>query len=784
MIRQAVIQLAGIPLAAIQLAAILSLLLIAPGGRAFAAQDAGRMVSGRTVSGMVRDETGAAVSGAQVTLKIGSISVTRMTDSDGKFSFKSVSSDSGTVSVRSSGFITQERTWRVNEQGEPALEIVLEPAGYAEQVTVTAARTEERVSDTAASVIVLSDEDLKTTAALTLDDALRQVQGFSLFRRSGSRTANPTSQGVSLRGVGASGASRALVISDGIPLNDPFGGWVYWDRLARESIGKVEVMQGAASSLYGTDALGGVINLIERDPRQSTLSLEASYGNEQSPDVSLFGSGRLGNWVGSLGAAAFHTDGYIIVPESTRGHVDTPAGVQDSSVDLRIERIVSDRARFFARGSIFEESRRNGTPLQTNNTHLHQLAVGGDWSAQRLGSFSFRVYGGPQLFNQGFSSVAADRNSETLVRSQRVPAQQIGLTAQWSYAARSQTFVAGVDAREVRGASDELIYVAGKLSSAVGAGGREKVAGVFFEDIIHLAPRWLLTLGARFDQWRNYDALSTTRPLAIPGPPVVTTFPDRKEHSFNPRLAVLHKVTENVAISAAIYHAFRAPTLNELYRSFRLGNILTLANQNLRAERLTGGEAGASYSGLKDRLAVRGTLFWNEIDGPVANVTLQVTPALITRQRQNLGSTRSRGIDINASARVSNTVTLSAGYEFVDATVLEFPANVTLVGLRIPQVPRNQLTFQARYSNPALFTVAFQGRMVGDQFDDDQNQFLLDRFFALDATVSRRVGPGVEVFGAFENLFNQRYTVALTPLKNIGPPILGRFGIRLRLGSE
>src|SRR5262249_5446481 len=153
--------------------------------------------------------------------------------------------------------------------------------------------------------------------------------------RSGSRTANPTSQGVSLRGVGASGASRALVISDGIPLDDPFGGWVYWDLIPRESIARVEVLQGAASSLYGSDALGGVINLIERNPRQSTISLEASYGNEQSADFSLFASGRLGKWVGGLTAAAFHTDGYVLIPESVRGRVDTPAGVEDSSINVK-----------------------------------------------------------------------------------------------------------------------------------------------------------------------------------------------------------------------------------------------------------------------------------------------------------------------------------------------------------------------------------------------------------------------------------------------------------------
>ena len=116
------------------------------------------------------------------------------------------------------------------------LKVELAPAPFSEEVAVTAARTLTRVSETAASVVVISREDVAATAALTLDDALRQVPGFTLFRRSGSRTANPTSQGVSLRGVGASGASRAVVLADGIPINDPFGGWVYWGRVPREAV--------------------------------------------------------------------------------------------------------------------------------------------------------------------------------------------------------------------------------------------------------------------------------------------------------------------------------------------------------------------------------------------------------------------------------------------------------------------------------------------------------------------------------------------------------------------
>ncbi len=129
---------------------------------------------------------------------------------------------------------------------------------------MTAARTETRLAETAASVVVLGEEELESAAALTSDDVLRQVPGFQLFRRTSSRAANPTAQGVSLRGVGASGASRAVVLYDGVPLNDPFGGWVYWARVPREGLARVEVLRGASSSLYGSGALGGVVQFVPR----------------------------------------------------------------------------------------------------------------------------------------------------------------------------------------------------------------------------------------------------------------------------------------------------------------------------------------------------------------------------------------------------------------------------------------------------------------------------------------------------------------------------------------
>ncbi len=748
------------------------------------AQQKGGPRPGR-VEGVVRDATGAGVPGAEVTLRSRSFAAVQTTRADGAFVFESIAAESGLLVARAPGFAPAEREWSLPPSGVVHLEIVLAPASLYEGVSVTATRTATRVGDTPASVVVLSQEEFAATAARAIDDVLRQVPGFSLFRRTGSRTANPTSQGVSLRGLGASGASRAVVLQDGVPLNDPFGGWVYWGRVPRAAVSALEVLRGGASSLYGTAALGGAVQIRTPPPGEPGLSLETSLANQQTAEVSLFGTQRIGPWAGAIAGEAFHTGGYLPVDAADRGRVDTPAGSERATLEVTGERRIGERGRLFGKFSAFGESRRNGTPLQTNRTHIRQYVLGGDWPSAAAGDFSLRAYAGGQTFHQAFSAVAADRNSEALTRRQRVPSQQLGVSLQWSGRAwAKQTPTVGFEARQVRGHSDELIFSGGVPASDVDAGGRQRSYSFFAIDTLRPAPRWILIAGVRVDRWRNYDAASATRPPGSAGVSSVTLFADRTETALSPRLSVLYRLRPNAWLSGSAYRAFRAPTLNELYRSFRVGNIVTLANPALRAERLTGGELGAHCTAFGQRLALRGGFFWSEVARPVANVTLSATPALVTRQRQNLGRTQSRGVELEAEARPSKNLILSAGFQFTDATVLSFPASRALEGLRIPQVPRHQFTFQARYSPASRWTLAFQARAVGAEFEDDQNRLSLERYFVLDALVSRAMTSSLELFAAAENLFDQRYAVGRTPIRTIGPPVLVNVGLKLRLGAR
>jgi outer membrane receptor protein involved in Fe transport len=737
--------------------------------------------------GVVVDQDGAPVPGASVAVTfhrpflIGSV----RTDSEGRFEFKDpLSSYYGlTLRVSAEGFGDFKRSWGKGEWAGGELRVVLRPTAYAERVTVTAARTETRLAETAASVVVLGEDELESAAALTADDVLRQVPGFQLFRRASSRTANPTAQGVSLRGVGASGASRAVVLYDGVPLNDPFGGWVYWGRVPREGLGRVEVLRGASSSLYGSGALGGVVQFVPRKAEDTRLRFETSYGTQRTADASLYASTLRGGWELSLSAQTFGTGGYVPVDERERGRVDTHAASRNAYGELYVGRSFERGLHVFARPSSYGESRRNGTPLQFNRTHVRQLAAGVTWDTARVGLFELRAHASTQVFDQSFTSVAADRASETLTRLQRVPAQGSGLSFQWSRAAGSrQALVAGVEWSEARGASDELVYVAGRPSSLVGAGGRARTAGFYARDAVRVTDRLVVTPGVRFDRWRNYRAQQTTRSLT--GTASTVSFGERTETAFSPQLSAVFKVSDALSLDATFARAFRAPTLNELYRSFRVGNVFTLADENLRAERLTSGEAGLLFNSTRRGTAARANLFWMDVTRPVANVTLSVTPALITRQRKNLGRTRSRGFEAEFEQRLGRGWTASVGYLFADARVESFPADVTLEGRRLPQVARQQLSFQLRYAGRAPLTFALQGRASSAQFDDDQNLLRLGGYFTLDAFLSRRLGRGVDIFAAAENLTGQRYDVGRTPVLTLGPPAFVRVGLRLRLGES
>jgi outer membrane receptor protein involved in Fe transport len=653
----------------------------------------------------------------------------------------------------------------------------------------------------AASVNLLERESIARSPAVVADDVLRQVPTFSLFRRTSSLAAHPTAQGVSLRGVGPSGVSRTLVLLDGIPFNDPFGGWVYWTRVPLSGLERIEIVDGATSSAYGNYAMGGVINIVSTPPARRTIAIRSQYGNRNTPKVDISGSDVWGRVRASLDASVFDTDGYPIVAESERGRVDNNAAVTFRNIGVRVQYDLSSRVYAFARGGYFHEKRDNGKAStidgteEANRTNWKTLSGGVRARLPDSSDLHVNVFSDFNRFRSNFLAVPPANPPRSIGRmtlNQSVPTAGFGGMVQWSRPIGLRQFVtAGSDLRWVDGDSEEnaLDPVSGsQVTLSRISGGTQRSLGVFVQDLITPAPNLTVTLAARVDRWRNYDGhnLETNEPSGTTTANNRPSLPDRDDVVASPRVAALYHATRWLSVWGDLGWGFRAPTLNELYRQFRVGTVLTLANNQLGPERLMGGELGVRLTPAP-QFSIRTTWYDNRIKDPVSNVTIAAAGANVTQQRQNLGRTRVSGLQTDAEYRFGSFLRLSGGYLYGRARVTEFDANPELVGNYLPQVPKHRGSAQISYTNPRYLHVAVGMQAVGRQFDDDLNSRVvpgetkpgLPGYALLDLSASRAIGQNVEIFFGAQNLFDREYFVGTLPTTT-GTPRLVHGGLRLR----
>ncbi len=659
------------------------------------------------------------------------------------------------------------------------------PTATTEQITVTAYRTPLGALESPVSTRVLSLEVLRTGAAITLDGQLRQVPGVELFRRSSSLVANPTSQGISLRGLGSTSASRTLVTEDDVPLNDPIGGWIHWQEEPELATKSIELMRGGASDLYGSSAIGGVVNVVPARPTSDQAEFRSSYGGEGTFDDSLLLEAKHGPW-GVLGAGGLiGTDGYIQEAPSQRGPVDTASNVHSRNGLLLAEH---DRGalRFLARGAGFREERSNGTPYQINQTHLWRYATGSDWQGPRNASFAVRVYGSDERYLQTFSSISnlpnfgiADcsyRCGETPTRLTQAPDNELGAAIHWSQPlGPGLLLVAGADVHDNRFWDREQTY--GTRAALTNLHDHQRDSAVYAEAMwTHHA--WTLVASGRMDWYQNYDghAVLYSNSTWIPA---ATQPSQRDEHIFDPRLGVSRKLFNHWALSASGFRAFRAPTPSEFYRSTTVGNKLTNPNADLLSERATGGEAGLASQWLWG--IVRASYFLTQVNRPIAALTVNSQSSPILLMRENLGRIESRGVSLDFQLAPRGWLAVDGGYQYAHATVTRGSQDY---GNWIPEVARNLATLNLRASRPSLGLITLQSRFSGRQFDDDANTFLLHGYFRLDSYASHNIGSRLELFAAGENLLDRQIEVSKTPTTTLGQPRTARAGILLNVGRS
>ncbi len=681
-----------------------------------------------------------------------------------------------------------------SSDAKPATIAQPEPIKNTEQVTVTAYRAPLGVLESPVTTRLLTQQSLRSTAAVTFDDQLRQLPGVELFRRSSSLVANPTSQGISLRALGSTSASRTLVTENDVPLNDPLGGWIHWQEQPELSIRDVELVRGGVSDLYGSSAIGGVVNIIPVLPSSKGITVRSTLGGEGTYDDSLLATDQHGPWGLLVAGGLIGTDGYIQEAPSQRGPVDVASNVHSQNALVFAGRNLGN-LKLFVRGTGFDESRHNGTPYQINATRLIRYSTGADWQNARGTALALRLYGSDERYRQTFSSISNFPNfgdatctyrcGETPTKFSYVPDNELGAAAHWSQPiGAGLLIVVGADAHDVRVWDREQSYTGTDALTNLADHQRDSAA---YAEAMWERKAWTLVAGSRMDWFQNYDGHETQWNEST-WLPTATQPPQRDERIFDPRLGLSRKLSPHWALTASGFRAFRAPTPNELYRSTQVGSELTLPNGNLLSERATGWEAGLAAE--RSWGSIRASYFLTQVNRPIVAFTTCSTCSPILLMRRNLGQIESRGVSLDYELHPRSWLAFDGGYQYAHAVVSRgyqlansaAPSGAGDLGNWIPEVARNLATLNLRASRPTLGTISLQSRLSGRQFDDDANAYLLHGYFRLDAYASRNFGKHFELFAAGENLFNREIEVSKTPTTTLGQPRTAHTGFEVHLG--
>lgn len=658
-------------------------------------------------------------------------------------------------------------------------------------VIITAPSLPPSPADAAFSIVHLDSRVL--AKAPRLDDALSRIPGFALYRRLSSAGANPTTEGVSLRGIAGSAASRALVTLDGVPQNDPFGGWVVFNSLPPESLGDVSVVRGAGAGPYGAGALTGVIALESLPARAGDWLIDARAGERDEARLAGVGTVAAGPVLATFTASAEHSDGWDPIREG-RGPADDNLTLNDWTASGRFAADLG-RASAALRISGFEEYQGSGLIGESSRERGGSIAVSAA-AAPEPGILGWRTEAwllGSNLANTSYS-VAAHQAADSLADNEySTPALGVGANAAVRAVWSATTLEAGLDARLTGGEDrEDLSPVAGVLTQSRRAGGEAFVGGAYLEATRQIS-RLLITANARADAWETFLGHDVQGPIGGAATLNLRT-PDQGGVTPSGRLAARWDLGGTTWLRAVLYSGFRPPTLNELYRPYRVGNVVTLNNAALTPETLYGAEAG--LGGERGDVQWSGGGFYNRLVDPVTNVTLHDGPyqdAIAgyvpvggsVLERQNVGAVDAYGLEADARWALSGALTARAAVSWTHARVDGGSAAPQLTGLRPAETPGIAATagLDARLLRRLSFTI--EARYEGQRFVDDRNTLPLAASTVMDARLDWSVNRKLTLYLAAANLLNvaiQQNDVAGGPL-SYGPPRVVSLGLRIAGGG-
>lgn len=568
-------------------------------------------------------------------------------------------------------------------------------------------------------------------------------------------------------------------------MNDPFGGWVAWNRFPPSSLSAVRLAPQAGVSPWGTASLGGVIALDSRFLNDAPFGFaQASAGDRLNHESALAFAQDTPSGMTRIFGGLHETDfgGYPVIRKDRRGAVDRNAGSRVQSYDAGVRQAFAQGGEWHLtlRSQGWQESRNNGTPLTTNSSdaldfsaRLSRDAGPSEWAMESI------LFTQQRHFESSFSKIAADRNSETPTLDQYgVPSESYGFIQRVRIpVGEEHSFGTGLDLRSTEGITKERFgYVVGSgFSKEREAGGRQSDAGIYLQDTWTPSPRWQFHGSARLEWHQERDG--HLREWYIQSLKTIQQPEYDARQAVTPSFTLSSKWTPEkwFECSTTFYSGARNPTLNELYRPFQTGATLTQANAALRKESLVGGELGVQIKpGESLQFHIRG--FENQLHDAIANINKDAQNA----QRQNIDSAVIRGLDAGVEWKIGHGLTASASWLGTQSEVRDCMVKRSLEGRALPQVPQQQANLHLK-GDYARWRWDIEGRWVSTQFDDDNNEVTLASYATLDARITLKLGKKTEVFAALENATDSEIQTRRDPSGTvyIGAPRMWSLGVRI-----
>jgi outer membrane receptor protein involved in Fe transport len=731
----------------------------------------------RTLRGSVKDEKGAVIVGAVVTAHTasGAPAGSTTTDSEGNYSLPNLSPGKYKVTVTAENFqtLTREVDLAANETASVDFELA---AGSIEaQVTVSAAsRIERSVDDLPVSATVVPRKDVLNSPGPTIDDELRYTAGVNL-QRDNADIIFPVIPSIAMRGLGVGDtATRSLVLLDGLPINGGFWGAVLWNRAPEYTIQRIEVVRGSSSSLFGSFAMGGAVNVVGYVPERRDLNGEIQYGeNDRFRTHLQYGDVVADDRVAfTLNANYFTTNGFFRVPEDAIRPVDEREHAISKNFLGRANFKFTDTVTGFLRGGYYDQNRIGDAELSDTHVDISDIAGGLNFDLNENGSLRTSLFYSRENVNINNVRIVDD-NTSFVSNSHDNEADVFGFSALWSKSFnRTVSYLTtGVDFRRADGVNNQDVFNSpNTLDSVIIDGGVQTATGVFVELSVRPTNRFEILGGLRYDHFRDADGRIITDGVS-------QNFPNRTLNIVSPRFALRYQFLEEFALRGAYYQGFRAPTLAERYRSFESPTFRGLSNPNLEEERLRGGDVGVDLRVGKFDGQVN--YFYNRLDNFVGSAEVGFIDGKFTVMNTNVAKTRSQGVEMIGNIRFTNYLTLTGNYTFTDAEVIEGP----LTGNELEGAPRNVGSVLLNYYAPFGLNLNPRARWVDDAFQDITGEAPMDKHFIFDIFASYRVHRNLELFVVAENLFDNEY-IADGFGQTLGAPRQVSVGIRFNFNRR